>query len=84
MNAIASVYATFRDLDEAERIGRVLVEERLAACVNISVPAVRSTGWQGAIEQAAEVAAIFKTTSKSAPCLVLTLWRAHSYDVPAP
>ena len=48
--SVISVYAVFANLDEAERIGRLMVEERLAACVNI-IGAIRSIyRWEGALE----------------------------------
>jgi periplasmic divalent cation tolerance protein len=57
--SVVSVYADFANGEEAERIGRAMVEERLSACVNI-IPGVRSIyRWQDAIETADEVAAIF-------------------------
>jgi periplasmic divalent cation tolerance protein len=83
VSAIASVYATFADEDEAARIGRVLVEERLAACVNILGPCRSIYRWQGKIEDSGEVAAIFKTSRENAPALLERLAALHSYDVPA-
>ena len=59
--SVVSVYAIFANAEEAERIGRIAVEERLAACINI-LPNVRSIyRWQGAVETSDEVAGIFKT-----------------------
>ena len=80
--SVISVYALFADAEEAERIGRLMVEERLAACVNILAP-VRSTyRWQGKVESADEVAAIFKTTDNCADALITRIAFLHSYDVP--
>lgn len=80
---IVSVYAVFADADEAERIGRELVEEGLAACVNI-LGACRSIyRWQGAVETADEIAAIFKTTDQLADSLMSQIAALHSYAVPA-
>ena len=80
--SVISVYALFADAAEAERIGRLMVEERLAACVNI-LPGVRSIyRWQGAVESADEVAAIFKTTNARADALITRIAGLHSYDVP--
>ena len=80
--SVISVYALLADTAEAERIGRLMVEERLAACVNI-LPPVRSIyRWQGAVESAEEVAAIFKTTSDQADALITRIAGLHSYDVP--
>ncbi|HZH07606.1 MAG TPA: divalent cation tolerance protein CutA, partial [Lautropia sp.] len=56
MNEIATVYATFADAEEAERIARTLVEERLAACANILGPCRSIYRWEGAIEDTSEVA----------------------------
>lgn len=80
---IVSVYATFPADEEARRIGRTLVEEGLAACVNILGPCHSIYRWQGAMEEAAEVAAIFKTAEDRAQALVERLAQLHSYDVPA-
>ena len=80
--SVVSVYAVFADADEAERIGRQVVEERLAACVNI-LPAIRSIyRWKGAVESAEEVAAIFKTRDEQANALITRIAGLHSYDVP--
>ena len=80
--SVISVYAVFANADEAERIGRQMIEERLAACVNI-LPGVRSVyRWKGAIETADEVAAIFKTTDDQANALITSIAGLHSYDVP--
>jgi periplasmic divalent cation tolerance protein len=83
MTGIVSVYATFSDLDEAKRIGRALVEERLAACINILGSCTSFYRWQGKIEQAEEVAALFKTGADTAPRLIERLAELHSYEVPA-
>jgi periplasmic divalent cation tolerance protein len=80
--SVISVYAVFANAEEAERIGRQMVEERLAACVNILGPARSIYRWQGAVETADEVAAIFKTTQASAEALMSGIGTLHSYDVP--
>jgi len=58
---VVSVYAIFADAEEAEHIGRTVVEERLAACINILAPSRSIYRWQGRIESADEVPAILKT-----------------------
>ena len=83
MSAIASVYATFSDAAEAERIGRALVEEELAACVNILAPCRSIYRWKGKVEVAEEVAAIFKVAADRADALIARLGELHSYEVPA-
>lgn len=83
MSAIATIYAVFGSRDEAERIGRAMIDRRLAACVNILGPAQSLYRWQGAVEQAEEVPALFKTTADLAEQLVAAIAAMHSYDVPA-
>jgi periplasmic divalent cation tolerance protein len=80
--SVVSVYAVFADADEAERIGRMMVEERLAACVNLLGPIRSIYRWQSAIESADEVAAIFKTRHDRVDALITRTAALHSYDVP--
>ena len=81
--AIVTVYATFANDEEARRVGRVLVEERLAACVNILAACRAIYRWRDAIEEAEEVPALFKTGAETAAALIARLAQLHSYDVPA-
>jgi periplasmic divalent cation tolerance protein len=83
MSGIVSVYAIFGSDEEARRIGREMVELRLAACVNILGACHSIYRWQGKVEQAAEIAAIFKTAATTAPELVRRIALSHSYEVPA-
>ncbi|HEX6740663.1 MAG TPA: divalent-cation tolerance protein CutA [Sphingomicrobium sp.] len=80
--SVVSVYAIFADSAEAERIGRAVVEERLAACINMLGPVRSIYRWQGAIESADEVAAIFKTRHDSVDALITRIAALHSYAVP--
>jgi periplasmic divalent cation tolerance protein len=80
--SVISVYAIFADAEEAERIGRLVVEERLAACVNILGPVRSIYRWKDAIETSDEIAAIFKTTDERAELLITRIEALHSYDVP--
>jgi periplasmic divalent cation tolerance protein len=82
MTGIVSVYATFGSDDEARGIGRQMVDERLAACVNVLGASHSIYRWQGRIETEDEVAAIFKTTEGCAELLVRRLSDVHSYDNP--
>ncbi len=79
---ILSVYAVFANSEEAERIGRTVVEERLAACSNILGPIRSIYRWQGKIETADEVAAIFKTHHWQSDALIERIAGLHSYQVP--
>ena len=78
---IATVYAVFADAAEAERIAEMVIAERLAACANILAPCRSIYRWQGAIERAEEVPALFKTARPEE--LIARIVALHSYDVPA-
>lgn len=80
---VVSVYAVFADADEAERIGRMMIEERLAACVNILGPCRSIYRWDGAVESTSEVPALFKTTLEQADAAVARIAELHSYNNPA-
>ena len=81
--SIVSVYCVFADADEAGRIGLQVVEERLAACINILAPCRSIYRWQGKVETASEVPAILKTGADTAQRLIARLAELHSYEVPA-
>ena len=76
------VLSTAPDRATAERIAGTLVEERLAACVNI-VPGVTSVyRWKGKIERDAEVLCLIKTRGSLLAKLSRRLTALHPYDVP--
>ena len=80
--SVISVYVLFANAEEAERIGRTVVEERLAACINILGPVRSIYRWQGKVETADEIAAILKTSNAEADALITRIAGLHSYDVP--
>ena len=82
MTDIALLHATFADRAEAERVAETVLAERLAACVNILAPCTSIYRWQGAIERAEEVPALFKTTPILARRLRERIAALHSYDLP--
>ncbi len=76
------VYVTAASKDEALKIGRALVTERLAACANV-LPGMHSVyRWQGAVEEAEEAVLILKTRKELADKTVARIAVLHSYDVP--
>ncbi len=83
MSAIVTVYATFASDEDARRIARTLVEERLAACANILGACQSIYRWQGTVEEGEEVAALFKTRADLAEALIARLAELHRYEVPA-
>lgn len=80
--AVIFVYATAGDRVEALRIGRAVVEARLAACANI-IDGMRSLyWWQGKLEESNEAVLILKTTDDRLPALIAEMKALHSYDCP--
>lgn len=75
-------YITAGSPEEARRIGRALVEERLAACANILDGMTSIYRWQGAVEEAAESVLIAKTQAVLFDRLAARVRELHSYDVP--
>jgi periplasmic divalent cation tolerance protein len=80
---VVTIYAVFADPAEAQRIGMTLVEEKLAACVNILQPCRSIYRWEGAIETATETPALFKTTTDKADAAIARITEMHSYSIPA-
>lgn len=81
MEAIV-IYITAPNEEEGAGIARALVEERLAACVNIIKPVRSIYRWQGKIEDDSEVLLIVKTDKKFFGALKERVRKLHSYTVP--
>jgi periplasmic divalent cation tolerance protein len=82
MDSPILVYVTIASTEEAEKLGRGAVAERLAACANI-LPGMRSIyRWQGGIETAQEAVLILKTQRSMLDVLTRYVREHHSYDCP--
>jgi len=82
LNQPLLVLANLPDQALAERIADALVEQGLAACVNI-LPPVRSVYcWQGKVQRDTEVPVLIKTTQARYQELEQAILQAHPYDVP--
>lgn len=78
-----AVYITCSSRNEAERIGNALLDERLAACVNILPGPVLSLYlWEGAREQAEETVLLAKTMEDRFAALNRVVRGLHSYEIP--
>ena len=75
-------YMTAGTVEEAKSIGRVLVEERLAACVNVIPGMVSVYRWEGALEEAEEAVLIAKTRIDLFDALAGRVAEIHPYDTP--
>ncbi len=77
-----TVFATCGGREEADRIARTLVEERLAACVNV-LPGVTSVyRWEGALQEDEEVVLLAKTREALADAVRARIEALHAYDLP--
>ena len=81
--SVVSVYCVFPNAEEAASIGRTVVEEHLAACINILGECRSIYRWQGEVQEAYEVPAILKTAAHQADALIARIAGLHSYEVPA-
>ena len=68
--------------DTAEQIARTLVDERLAACVNVHAPIVSIYRWKGTVERDTERQLVIKTTRERVPALENRLRELHPYELP--
>lgn len=79
--SVVVVISTLPNPEKAAEIARILVEERLAACVNL-VPQIRSIyRWKDAIKDETETLAIAKTTTDRAEALHARLIELHPYEL---
>ncbi|MCB0429957.1 MAG: divalent-cation tolerance protein CutA, partial [Flavobacteriales bacterium] len=76
------VYMTFPNREEAERVGTMLVEEHLAACVNITDGMQSVYRWQGRVERASETVCIAKTKVALFDALERRVQALHPYECP--
>lgn len=76
------IYSTTRSREEAQKIGNYLVENKLAACVNI-IPNVESIyNWQNELQKDSEFLLIIKTDAKFKNDIQNMFEKIHSYDLP--
>lgn len=82
MTDVVVILTTVPDLEAGETIARALVEERLAACVNVLPPMTSFYRWQGAVERETEHQLVIKTTRPRVPAVQGCIARLHPYELP--
>ena len=82
LSDVVMVLTTVADDERAEALARRLVDERLAACVNIYPPMLSVYRWKGEIERNAERQVVIKTTRRCLPALETRLNELHAYELP--
>ena len=76
------VLTNLPDRETADRLAGALVEQRVAACVNILAPCRSVYRWQGAVQREEEHPVLIKTTAERYPALEAAIRAAHPYELP--
>jgi periplasmic divalent cation tolerance protein len=82
MTDVVLVLSTVSDEAVADRIARSLIDERLAACVNVQSPMVSFYRWKGKTERDIERQLVIKTTRRRLGDLKQRLGELHPYELP--
>ncbi|MBN8543819.1 MAG: divalent-cation tolerance protein CutA [Alphaproteobacteria bacterium] len=83
MNQVQLLYVTVPSRDLATSIGRALIEDHLAACINILGEIDSIYRWEGALTESKEVALIVKTTAANAEAAIARIKALHPAQCPA-
>ena len=76
------VLTTMPDTTQSDELARALIDERLAACVNVHGPMTSTYRWSGTVEREPERQIVIKTTRERLPALESRLRALHPYDLP--
>jgi len=76
------VFITFPDRKTAGRVSRLLLDKRLAACVQVFGPVSSSYHWEGKVEQSREWLCLVKTARQHYQTLEQSVREIHPYKVP--
>jgi len=82
MPDLVIVLTTMPDDARADELARTLVDERLAACVNVHGPMMSTYRWKGSVERDAERQLVIKTTRDRVAALEARLRLLHPYELP--
>ncbi|EOQ96352.1 divalent cation tolerance protein, CutA1 family [Leptospira wolbachii serovar Codice str. CDC] len=77
-----TVYVTFSSEEEAKKIAKIVVTERLAACANIFKGMDSIYVWKDVLEESTEVVCLYKTTKEKSELLMQRIKELHSYETP--
>ena len=80
---VTVLYTTIGTHQEAENLAKIVLSQKLAACVNIIPEGKSMYLWNGKIEQNSECYMLFKTTTVLMQKLEQLIIQKHPYDVPA-
>ncbi|TFF99886.1 MAG: divalent-cation tolerance protein CutA [Promethearchaeota archaeon] len=73
---------TVNKLEEGKKIAKILIENKVAACVNIIQNVISIYEWKGKIEEDSEYILLIKTTEEKSDLLIQKIQEIHSYETP--
>lgn len=73
---------TVNRLDDGKKIAKILIENKLAACVNIIQNIISIYEWKGKMEEDSEYILLIKTTEEKSDLLIQKIQEIHSYETP--
>lgn len=76
------IYMTAATVEEAARIGRILVEQRFAACANVLPHMTSIFRWEGRMQEESEAVLIVKTMASHVDAIIERIKAVHSYSCP--
>ena len=82
MTDVVIVLTTVPEGDLGDTIARRLIEERVAACVNVCAPMTSFYRWHGVVERETERQLVIKTTREHVPRVQASIAELHSYELP--
>ena len=82
MDELILILTTMPDDARAEDLAKTLVEERLAACVNVHGPMMSTYRWKGAVDREPERQVVIKSTRARLPAIQARLRETHPYELP--
>jgi periplasmic divalent cation tolerance protein len=83
MSDLSIIYCPIGRREEAMAIGRTLVDERLAGCINILTGMTSIYRWNDAVQEDSEVVLLVKTRTSLVPAVSDRIRQLHRYDCPA-
>ena len=76
------IYSTFKSKEEALRVAKTLLEQKLIACANVQDGVTSLYRWEGAVQQEQEAAMTVKTSAAKLQAAMDAINALHSYDLP--
>ena len=81
-NDVILVLTNLPDQESAEKLAQILVQEKMAACVNLLAPCTSFYEWQGQLEKSQEIPLLIKSIQKKYSLLESCILRHHPYELP--